>query len=101
MSAQNQATSNPANQPSPKTTKDKPVKSRWSRLRKQVDKLTGKKESTTRVTTRTETRQEKRPEPPPDPEPPQNPVKEESGNHEAEDMKANDDASSGVSSGKI
>ena len=101
MSAQNQATSNPANQPSPKTTKDKPVKSRWSRLRKQVDKLTGKKESTTRVTTRTETRQEKRPEPPPDPEPPQNPVKEESGNHEAEDMKANDDASSGVSSEDI
>ena len=101
MSAQNQATSNPANQPSPKTTKDKPVKSRWSRLRKQVDKLTGKKESATRVTTRTETRQEKRPEPLPDPEPPQNPGKEESGNDEVEDMKANDDASSGVSSEDI
>ena len=94
MSAQDQETSDQTDPPSTKTTKDKVGKTRWQRLRKQVDKLTGKKDPATR-SAKHKAKHDAKQEVPVDPDPGRNPEKHESGNESAEE---NDEVSIGVSS---
>ena len=94
MSTQNQETSDQTDQPSARTTKDKVGKSRWQRLRKQVDKLTGKKDPATRAA-KHKAKHDAKQEVPIDPDPQRNPADHESGNESTEE---HDEASIGASS---